>query len=79
MKSLILISSLVFVSSASSSSICKNPLLKASQQMIINILPDEKTIYAKTYLVGMMKQLNWNVIEERFKKADKILKIIRGE
>jgi superoxide dismutase, Fe-Mn family len=34
---------------------------------------------SKTYLVGMMKQLNWNVIEERFKKADKILKILRGE
>ena len=34
---------------------------------------------AKTYLVGMMKQLNWNVIEERFKKADKILKVLKGE
>ena len=34
---------------------------------------------AKTYLIAMMKQLNWNVIEERFKKADKILKVIRGQ
>ena len=34
---------------------------------------------AKTYLIGMMKQLNWAVIEERFKKADKILKVLRGE
>jgi Fe-Mn family superoxide dismutase len=34
---------------------------------------------SKTYLIGMMKQLNWNVIEERFKKADKILKVLRGE
>ena len=58
MKSLILISSLVFVSSAFSSSICKNPLLKASQQMIINILPDEKTIYAKTYLVENKEIIN---------------------
>lgn len=34
---------------------------------------------AKTYLVAMMKQLNWRVIEERFKKADKIIQIIRGD
>ena len=34
---------------------------------------------SKTYLIAMMKQLNWNVIEERFKKADKILKVIRGQ
>ena len=33
----------------------------------------------KTYLVAMMKQLNWHVIDERFKKADKILKVLRGE
>ena len=32
----------------------------------------------KTYLSAMMKQLNWNVIEERIKKADKILQILRG-
>jgi Fe-Mn family superoxide dismutase len=30
----------------------------------------------KTYTYGMMKQLNWNVIERRFQKADKIQKII---
>lgn len=34
---------------------------------------------AKTYLIAMMKQLNWSVIEERFKKADKILKVLRGQ
>jgi Fe-Mn family superoxide dismutase len=33
---------------------------------------------SKTYLSGMMKQLRWNVIENRFKKADKILQILRG-
>ena len=32
----------------------------------------------KTYLTAMMKQLNWNVIEQRFKKADKISAILRG-
>ena len=34
---------------------------------------------AKTYLVAMMKQLNWRVIENRFKKADKILKVLQGK
>lgn len=34
---------------------------------------------SKTYLIAMMKQLNWNVIEERFKKSDKIINILRGE
>ena len=29
----------------------------------------------KTYVYGMMKELDWNLIEERFKKAEKILKI----
>ena len=29
----------------------------------------------KTYVYGMMKELNWNVISERIKKADKIGKI----
>lgn len=33
---------------------------------------------SKTYLSGMMKQLRWNVIESRFKKADKILQVLRG-
>jgi len=32
----------------------------------------------KTYTYGMMKQLNWNVIESRFQKADKIQNIIGG-
>jgi Fe-Mn family superoxide dismutase len=32
----------------------------------------------KTYVFGMMKQLNWKVIEERIKKADKISQILRG-
>ena len=31
-----------------------------------------------TYSAAMMKQLRWPVIEQRFKKADKILQIIRG-
>jgi len=31
-----------------------------------------------TYLTAMMKQLKWSVIENRFKKADKILQIVRG-
>jgi Fe-Mn family superoxide dismutase len=30
----------------------------------------------KTYLYGMMKELDWNQIEERFKKADKLDKIL---
>lgn len=33
---------------------------------------------SKTYLLGMMKQLKWTVIEERIKKADKIAQILRG-
>jgi len=33
---------------------------------------------SKTYLIAMMKQLNWNVIEERIKKADKIANVLRG-
>ena len=32
-----------------------------------------------TYSRAMMKQLRWNVIEERVMKADKILQIIRGQ
>tara|TARA_B100000674_G_scaffold440067_1_gene402742 strand:+ start:5363 stop:6067 length:705 start_codon:yes stop_codon:yes gene_type:complete len=34
---------------------------------------------AKTYLTAMMKELRWPVIEERFKKADKIIQILRGD
>ena len=34
---------------------------------------------SKTYLVAMMKQINWNVVESRFEKADKILNVIRGQ
>ena len=33
---------------------------------------------SSTYLTAMMKQLKWQVIEKRFKKADKILQAIRG-
>jgi Fe-Mn family superoxide dismutase len=33
---------------------------------------------SKTYLIAMMKQLKWNVIEERIKKADKLLQVLRG-
>ena len=32
----------------------------------------------KTYTYGMMKQLNWNVVESRFEKAEKIAKALRG-
>tara|TARA_B100000282_G_C31697229_1_gene474436 strand:+ start:138 stop:833 length:696 start_codon:yes stop_codon:yes gene_type:complete len=32
----------------------------------------------KSYLTAMMKQLRWSVIEERFKKADKIIQILKG-
>ena len=31
----------------------------------------------KTYVYAMMKQLNWNVIEERFKKSEKIIQAMR--
>jgi Fe-Mn family superoxide dismutase len=34
---------------------------------------------SKTYLTAMMKQLNWRIIENRFQKADDIIKIIRGQ
>ena len=33
---------------------------------------------SKTYLIAMMKQLNWSVIEKRIEKADKILQVIKG-
>ena len=33
---------------------------------------------AKTYLIAMMKQLRWSVIEERFAKADKVIQVLRG-
>ena len=32
----------------------------------------------KTYVVAMMKQLNWNVIETRFKKTEKIAQALKG-
>lgn len=32
----------------------------------------------KTYSTAMMKELNWNIIEKRVEKADRILQIIRG-
>lgn len=32
-----------------------------------------------TYSKAMMKQFRWDVIEERIKKADKILQVIRGQ
>ena len=31
---------------------------------------------SKTYLIAMMKQLRWPIIEKRFEKADKIMKIL---
>jgi Fe-Mn family superoxide dismutase len=33
----------------------------------------------KSYVFGMMKQLNWNVIEKRIRKSDDIGKIVGGE
>ena len=33
---------------------------------------------AKTYLIAMMKQLRWPVIEKRIEKADKITQILKG-
>ena len=32
----------------------------------------------KTYSTAMMKEINWNIIEKRVEKADRILQIIRG-
>lgn len=34
---------------------------------------------SKTYLIAMMKQLNWSVIESRVEKADKIINVLRGK
>jgi len=34
--------------------------------------------HPKEYVIGMMKQLNWNVIESRITKADKVQKALRG-
>ncbi len=31
----------------------------------------------KDYIIAMMKELNWNVIEERFKRADIILQVVQ--
>ena len=31
----------------------------------------------KEYIIAMMKELNWNVIEERFKRADIILQVVQ--
>ena len=32
----------------------------------------------KSYVFGMMKQLNWTVIESRFRKSDEIAKAVKG-
>ena len=32
----------------------------------------------KEYTINMMKELNWNVIEQRFQRADKIAQIVRS-
>ena len=32
----------------------------------------------KTYTAAMMKELNWRVIENRIKKADRILQVLRS-
>ena len=31
----------------------------------------------KDYTINMMRELNWNVIEERFKRTDKIAQVVR--
>lgn len=33
---------------------------------------------SESYMMGMMKQLRWPVIEKRFEKADRILNVLRG-
>ena len=33
---------------------------------------------SKTYMIAMMKQLDWKVIEKRIKKADQIVKILKN-
>ena len=33
---------------------------------------------SKTYMVAMMKQLDWNIIEKRIKKADQIIQVIKS-
>ena len=33
---------------------------------------------SKTYVVAMMKQLNWKVIESRFKRTEKIAQALKG-
>lgn len=32
----------------------------------------------KTYVFAMMKELNWDIIEDRIKKADRLAKVIKG-
>ena len=32
----------------------------------------------KTYVFAMMKELNWDIIEDRVKKADRLAKVIKG-
>jgi superoxide dismutase len=31
----------------------------------------------KTYIVAMMKELNWEKIEDRFKRAEKLAKVFK--
>jgi len=31
----------------------------------------------KSYVFAMMKELNWDTIEERFKKCDRIAKVVK--
>jgi superoxide dismutase, Fe-Mn family len=33
---------------------------------------------AKTYLIAMMKEFKWSVIEKRFEKSDKIIQVMKG-
>ena len=32
----------------------------------------------KTYVIAMMKQLNWDIIESRFRKSEKVSQVLRG-
>ena len=43
-----------------------------------NQLEDSTVRLMRGLLTAMMKQLKWSIIENRFKKADKILQIVRG-
>ena len=51
----------------------KKKAKKASDEKFKKDLKD-----VKTYVVAMMKQLNWKVIEKRIEKSDRVAKALRG-